>query len=222
MSNDPWAAAASGQAAQSVEQRNPLPFDEDNLFANPSDFTGGDFTPTPPLESLIGRTLVYIPRTFDPAAPDPLKPGSTRKLWTCDLHVIDGGELRFWYKRKGDANANPPREEAVVEHVVENITPATPFVVTNMWVPQAAFVSKLTKASDARQFLVCTPGRGAMKSQRDAGQTDAQVNAAFEAWAARGKVGPEAKFVWLAADVSADAMGRVREWWTANKESIKL
>jgi hypothetical protein len=234
--NDPWAAAsATPPPAAPVQptypaptdgQANPLPFNTANLFGNPSELGGGgSFTPTPPMEFLVGRTLVYIPRTFDPAAKNPFATDAsnmTRPQWTADMYVIDGGELRFFYDQKADANAIPPRQAATVEQVHENCTPQTPYVVTNSWVSQAAFVPKLTKVSDRRQFLVCTPVRGAQKSQRDAGMTDESVRQAHSAWVARNKQGNEPRFVWLPADVAPDAMASVMAWWEAHKDSIKI
>lgn len=214
------AAQAGQQAATSAPVSNPLPFNSDSPFAKPSDFKGGAFTPTPPMEALIGRTLVYIPRTFDPAAKDPFNEGATRKQWTVDLYVINGGELRFWYTKKGNPNANPPTQTEEVEQVFENCTPTTPYAVPGMWVSQAAIVTKLTAASDARQILVGTPMRGAQKKQIDAGQTDATVRAAHAAWVSRGKVGNEPKFLWLLADVQD--MAPVQAWYEAHKDSIKL
>lgn len=236
--NDPWAAASVTPAPvapapvqpaytpPATGQVNPLPFDTANLFGSPSELGGGgSFTPTPPMEFLVGKTLVYIPRSFDPAARNPLATGTenaTREQWTCDLYVVGGGELRFYYEQKADLNAVPPRPAATVEQVHENCSPQTPYVVTNCWVAQAAFVSKLTRVSARRQFLVCTPIRGAMKAQRNAGMTDESVREAHAAWVARGKPGSEPKFVWLPADVAPDAMASVVEWWNIHGSTIKL
>jgi hypothetical protein len=220
--SDPWAAASATPAPAPAQSASPIPFDTGNLFANPSDFGGGSFTPNAPLDSLVGRTLVYIPRTFNPNAPDPFKAGEVRQQWTADVYVIDGGKLSFFYERKADLTATPPRPAEVVEHVHEDCTPETPYVMTNSWVSQAAFVSKLTAASNNRQFLIGTPVRGAQKAQRQAGQTDESVRAAHAAWVARGKQGAEPKFVWLLADVTPEAMARVVQWWNAHKDSIKI
>lgn len=224
--------AAAEKAAQTVPaasgpQRNAMPIDTNDPFASPSDLGGGGaFTPTPGVESLVGRTVVYIPRTFDPAAPVPAAfgaaPGATRKQWTADLYVIDGGELRFWYKQKGDAQATPPTQDATVEKVVEDVSPANPYVCLNTWVAQAAFVGKLTGAADAGKMLIGTPIRGAMKAQIDKGATDASVQAEYQAWLDRGKQGNSPRFVWLLADVTPDGMKNVQAWWAANKDSIKL
>lgn len=216
------AAQAGQQAQQSAPQTNPLPFNTDSPFAKPSDFKGGTFTPTPPMEALVGRTLVYIPRTFDPAAKDPFNDGATRKQWTVDLYVVDGGELRFWYTRKGNPNAVPPTQTEQVEQVFPNCTPTTPYVVIGMWVSQAAIVGKLTAASNNRQILIGTPVMGAQKKQIDQGMTDASVRETHAQWVARGKTGPEPKFLWLLADVAPEQMSAVQAWWEAHKDTIKL
>jgi hypothetical protein len=215
------AAAAASQPA-SAPVSNPLPFNGENPFAKPSDFKGGAFTPTPPMEALKGRTCVYIPRTFDAAAKDPFDPDGikTRKQWTVDLYVIDGGELRFWYERKGNPNANPPTKTETVEQVFENCSPTTPYTVLGMWVSQAAIVSKLTAASDARQILIGTPVMGAQKRQIDAGETDASVREAYARWVSNGKPGNAPKFLWLLADVQD--MAPVMAWYDAHKDSLKL
>lgn len=204
-----------------------MPIDTSNPFASPSDLGGGGtFTPTPGVESLVGRTLVYIPRTFDPAAPVPAAfgaaPGATRKQWTADLYVLDGGELRFWYKQKGDTQATPPVPESTVEKVVENVTPENPYVCLNTWVAQAAFVGKLSAAADRGQLLIGSPIRGAMKAQADKGMKDADVQAEYDAWIARGKQGNSPRFVWLLADVTPEGMKNVQTWWGLNKDTIKL
>jgi hypothetical protein len=233
--NDPWAAAAATPAPAAPAytppapapsgQANPLPFNTADLFGSPSDFGGGTFTPTAPLESLVGRTLVYIPRVHNPAAPNPFATdasNATRPQWSADLYVVDGGELRFFYEQKADPNATPPRLAGTVEYVHENASPQTPYTVLNAWVSQSAFVTKLTRASERRQFLVGTPVRGAQKKQRDAGMTDESVRQAHAAWVARNKQGSEPKFVWLLADVAPEGMASVMQWWEAHKDSIKI
>jgi hypothetical protein len=218
------AAQMSQQAAPSAPVSNPLPFNEADLFAKPSDFKGGAFTPTPPMEALIGRTCVYIPRTFDAAAKDPFDPTGqkTRKQWTVDLYVIDGGELRFWYQKKGDQNATPPTQPATVEMVFPECSPATPYVSLHQWVSQAAIVSKLTAASEKRQILIGSPIMGAQKAQLDQGATDASVREQYAQWVANGKPGKEPKFLWLLSDVTAEGMARVQEWYGLHKDSLKL
>ncbi len=216
------AQAASAGAQQSAPQSNPLPFNTDNPFGAPSEFKGGSFTPTPPMEALQGRSCIFVPRTFDPAAPDPFNPGNTRKQWTADLYVLDGGELRFWYKQKADPNANPPRPAADVEQVVPEVTPTNPYVSLGCWVSQAAIVPKLTGVSEKRQFLACTITRGAQKADRDKGVTDQAVRDAHAAWVSRGKSGPEPKSLWLAEDLTPEQMQRAVEWWNAAKDTIKL
>lgn len=226
-------AAANAVAAQSTTPattgptRNAMPINTGDPFASPSDLGGGGaFTPTPGVENLVGRTVVYIPRTFDPAAPVPAAfgapAGATRKQWTADLYVLDGGELRFWYKQKGDPQATPPVPEATVEKVVEEVSPTNPYVCLNTWVAQAAFVGKLTAAAERGQILIGTPIRGAMKAQADKGATDASVQAEYQAWLDRGKQGNSPRFVWLLADVTPEGMKNVQTWWAANKDSIKL
>lgn len=218
-------AAGNVQTAQPAAAgpvRNAMPVDQSNPFANPTDFGGGAFTPTPTMDVLVGRTLVYIPRSFDPAAKDPFNVGQTRKQWTADLYVIDGGELRFWYKQKGNLNAVPPTQDTTVEQVVENVTPQTPYVCLGTWVSQAAFVPKLTGAADRGQILIGTPVRGAQKAQRDKGATDESVRQDYAGWLARGKSGPEPKYLWLLNDVTPEGMANVQTWWAAHKDSIKL
>jgi hypothetical protein len=224
--------AAAAQASQSAPAasapvRNAMPIDASNPFAQSSELGGGGgtFAPTPSVENLVGRTVVYIPRTFDANALVPASfgapAGATRKQWTADLYILDGGELRFWYTKKGDPKATPPTQDATVEHVVENVTPEDPYVCLNTWVAQAAFVGKLSAAADRGQILIGSPIRGAMKAQREKGMTDEQVQADFDAWLARGKPG-NFQFVWLLADVTPDGMKNVQTWWATHKDSIKL
>jgi hypothetical protein len=220
-------AEAASKAAQpaSTPQSNPLPFNKENLFGSPSENKGGGmFVPTPPYEALIGRTLVYVPRTFDENAKDPFDPDGvkTRKLWTCDLYVVDGGRLSFWYKQKADLQATPPRPAAQVEHVVEDVSPQTPFFVPGFWVAQAAIVPKISAVAEKRQWLVGTPVRGAQKAQQKDGATDESVRQEHQAWVDRGKQGPEPKFLWLIEDASSEGMARVHEWYGIHGDSIKL
>jgi len=216
------AAKQAGQAAPSAETSNPLPFNTDNPFAQASNFGGGgDFTPTPPYEALIGRTVVYIPKSFNPAAPNPFsnEPGATREQYTVDFYVLDGGELRFWHKKKGDATATPPTPDTMVEHVVEDVTPTAPYTVKGMWESRAAIVPKLKGADQNRQFLVGRIQRGAQKKQREAGQNDEAVRAEHAAWVARGKQGPEPKSLWFLEDV--EDMAPVMAWYEAHKDSLR-
>lgn len=215
------AAQSTGPAAAGPT-RNAMPINAGDPFAQSSDLGGGQFVPTPGVEALVGKTVVYIPRSFDPNAKDPFNPNSTRPQWTADLFVVDGEELRFWHKQKGNPNAVPPTQDATVEKIVEDVSPTNPYVCPNTWVSQAAVVPKLSAAADRGQMLIGTFTRGAQKKQREAGMTDAQVRADFDAWVARGKTGPEVKFVWLLADVTPDGMKNVQTWWAANKDSIKL
>ena len=219
--------AAPAAPATSAPTRNAMPIDTNNPFAQSSELGGGGgtFTPTPSVEALVGRTVVYIPRSFDPNALVPASfgapAGATRKQWTADLYILDGGELRFWYTKKGDPTATPPVPESTVEHVVESVTPENPYVCLNTWVAQAAFVGKLSAAADRGQILIGSPIRGAMKAQREKGMSDAQVQADYETWVSRGKPGTF-QFVWLLDDVSPEGMKNVQTWWAAHKDTIKL
>jgi len=215
-----FAEAAAKGSPPATGQSNPLPFNTDSPFARPSDFKGGDFTPTPPYEAIIGRTVVYIPRTFDPAAPNPLsnEPGATRKQWTVDFYVIDGGRLSFWRKQKGDPTATPPTTDKMVEHIVEEVSPTSPYAVKGMWETRAAIVPKLTAADQARQFLVGRIQRGAQKAQREKGMTDESVRQEHAAWIDRGKNGPEPKSLWFLEDVTD--MAPVMAWYEAHKDQI--
>lgn len=220
------AFAAAAQAAQpatspaAAPTTNPLPFNANNPFANASNFGGsGNFTPAPPLDALVGRTVIYIPRAFNPAAPDPFNPGGTRAQWTADLYVLTGGRLSFWHKQKGDPNATPPTQDTQVERVQEDVSPTNPYVSLGTLVSQASFVRKLQGASDARQFLVASPFRGAMKAQRERGMTDAQVQAEHAAWITANKAYAEPKFVWLLGDGDMDA---ALAWWAVASGNVKL
>lgn len=225
---NPFQAAAAqvsqSAPAASAPVRNAMPIDTSNPFAQSSDLGGGSYVPTPGVEALVGKTVVYIPRSFDANAKDPFDPTGqkTRPQWTADLFVIDGGDLRFWHKQKANPNATPPVPEATVEKVVPNVSPTNPYVCPSTWVSQAAVVPKLTAAADRGQILIGTYTRGAQKAQREKNITDEQVSAEYDAWVARGKSGPEVKFVWLLADVTPDGMKNVQAWWAANKDTIKL
>lgn len=199
---------------------NPLPFQGgENPFGAPSQFKGGAFTPNPPFEALVGRTVVMIPRSYNPTAHDPFatEAGKTRKLWTVDLYVLDGGTLRFWYTKKGQDGG----KDETVEQVAE-VSPESPYMVEGMWVAQSAFISKLTGVSENRQFLLTTVARGATMAQRQSGKTDEDVRAEHKAWSDRGKQGKEPRSVWLPTDVDQQGMQNAMTWWAANKDSIKL
>lgn len=216
--SDPFAAA------QVAPESRPDAFtgnvDTDDPFATSSDYRGGDFTPSAPLESLKGRTVVMIPRKLDPNAADPNNPGKTRELYTVDLTVLTGGRLAYFYKQKADPEANPPREEAMLEHVVEDVSPDNPFTIKGYWVPQGAVIGKLKKAhAEGRPFL----GTVAMvptKADKDRGVTAAQVQKSVEDWIGRGRVGARPRYTWVLEDPDPAGRAAAVAWWKANRESI--
>ena len=219
--SDPFAAAQVAPSTPDAFQAN---VDSDDPFATSSDYAGGDFTPSPGLENLKGRTVIMIPRKFDPNAKDPNDPNGqkTRELYTVDLVVLNGGELRYYYNQKADPSATPPREAAVLEYVVEDVSPDKPFTVSGFWVPQGAVIGKLKKAHKEGRPFLGVPAMVPVKADRERGVTPAQVEKTVADWVARGRQGNRPRYSWVLDDGPTSNMDRAAavKWWAANREHI--
>jgi hypothetical protein len=197
----------------------------DDPFATSSDFKGGDFTPSPTLEGLKGRLIVMIPRSLDPNAKDPNDPSGqkTREVFTVDLTVLDGGELRYHYNSKGNPEATDPkdREDTVKEWVVDNIAPDSPFTVRRFWVPQAGVIGKLKQAHANGRPYLGVPAMVPVKADRDKGKTGEQVEREVEAWITRGRQGLRPRYSWTLADPSPEQRAAALAWWKREAANIE-
>ncbi len=221
------AAEAASQAAQQARPSTPtqsIPAgtlaDSANPFGRASEFGGGDFTPLPGMEYLFGRTLIYIPRK-QVQVDDLQNPGAKRTVWSADLYVIDGGRLEFGYVQK----ANPERgqkEDEFKTWVHEDCTAETPFTVLNSFVFQSSFNWVLNKVAAERRLALGTPKRVPTNTQRKAGMTADQVEAAYQAWVARGRMKPEATFAWSFKDPTPEGEAAAGKWWNLNKDKVTL
>lgn len=219
-SADPFADVQVPSARlASTPKAAPDPFtaatDTDDPFATSSDFRG-EFTPSPPIESLAGRLLVMIPRKFDPSAKDPFDPDGvkTRELYTVDLTVLTGGTLEFQYKSKGD-----PERGTADEWKTVTIT-EFPHTIAGFWVPQGGLIGKLKQSHDKGVPFLGVLEMGPQKTQRDKGVTAAQVQADYASWVRRGKPGNAPKFAWSMPDPSPAQRQIAVAWWVANKAGI--
>ena len=222
MSTDPFAAAQVGATATAPATNGADPFtaagDMDDPFATSSDYRGGDFTPSAPIENLQGRLVVMIPRKLDPNAPDPNNPGKTREQYTVDLTVLTGGRLAYWYKQKADAERGIPEE--MKEYVVEDVSPANPFTILGYWVPQGAIIGKLKQAHANGRPYLGVPAMIPVKADRDKGKTAAQVRAEVAAWIERGRQGARPRYTWVLEDPTPEQRAAAVQWWSANKANI--
>jgi predicted dithiol-disulfide oxidoreductase (DUF899 family) len=228
---DDFAAAAeqATQQAQQSTQQTSTPVsvipagtlaNSANPFGSSSEFGGGDFTPLPPMEFLHGRTLIYIPRK-QVMVDDLQNAGQKRQIWSADLYVIDGGKLEFGYVVK----ANPDRGQAADEFktwVHENCTPETPFTVLNSFVFQPSFNWLLNKLAVERRLALGTPKRVPTNGQRKAGMTEETVEAAYQAWVARGRMKPDATYAWSFRDATPEGQALAGRWWELNKDKVTL
>lgn len=215
---DPFADASIGGGVATKDAFT-ASTDVDDPFAVHSELGGGDFTPAAPLESLRGRLVVMIPRSLNPDAPNPLKPGETREVYTVDLTVLTGGELRYYYKVKAD----PERgrlEETTEQMVIKDVSPENPFTILSYWVPQGGIVGKLKKAHANGQPYLGVPAMVPTKADRDKGVTTAQVVARVDAWIARGRVDARPQYSWALQDPTPEQRAIAVAWWKANRQNI--
>lgn len=222
---DPFAAVAAQQAPAGKTDSGPAadPFtgahDSADPFATSEDYRGGDFTPSPPIELLRGRLIAYFPRSFNSEADDPFNPGKKREVYTADVYVLDGGELTFPYKVKGDPEKGTEDEWKTFE--AGTPTPEAPFVMKDSWVPQGNIISKLKKAhADGVPFLGVLD-MVPQKAGRDKGVTNAQIRKEYDAWVARGKVGDSPKFAWALDVPEPERRKLATAFWAASKAEIE-
>lgn len=229
MAVDPFAAAqvagSAGTSSKAEASTAPVedPFtsshDLDDPFATSSDFKGGDFTPSPPIELLRGRLLVLIPRAFDPEQDDPFNEGKKRELYTVDLTVLDGGPLKWHYKIKADAEKGTPERHE--EFDAGSPSAESPFTVTRFWVPQGGLIGKLKQTHRKGAPLLGVLDFIPQKAGRDKGVTSAQIRAEYDAWVGRNKVGTGPRTAWALDDPSPERRKIAIAWWAANKGSIE-
>lgn len=191
--------------------------DMDDPFATKDDYRG-DFKPSPNMEALEGRLAVMIPRAYDPAAKDPNNPGETRELYTVDLTVLNGGELKFYYNEKGDPEKGT--QDKLVEYDAGTITPDSPVTWPGYWVPQKTLLGKLKKSHrDGRPYLgvvTMIP----VKADRDKGVTNAQVREAFAQWEKTGRRSSRPRYTWSMETPDLVTRAHAVKWWAANRNSI--
>lgn len=224
---DPFASAqvstATAPAAAPASTGPADPFtgvrDQADPFATSEDYRGGDFTPSPTLESLKGRLVAMFPRSLDPNAKDPNNPGKTREQYTVDLYVLDGGRLSYFYTQKGDAERGT--QDEVKEYVVEEITPESPFHVASYWVPQGGVIGKLKKAHRDGVPFLGIPTMVPVKADAEKGKTKAQVEAEVAAWVARQRQGARPRYSWALEAPDAGRRQGAITWWASAKDSVE-
>jgi hypothetical protein len=235
---DPFAAAqvqapkaaspvATGGKPVGTVQADPFTsaHDTDDPFATSSDFRGGDFVPSPPLEILRGRLLAMFPRAFDPEAENRFKDQggpATRELYTVDLYVLDGGPLKFPYKKKGNPEATDPaeREDKYLEWDAGDPSPAEPFVITRFWVPQGNLIGKLKQAHAKGAPFLGVLDLVPQKAGRDKGETPAKIRAEYDAWIARNRVGNSPRIAWAFDEPTPERRALGPQFWAAHKANI--
>lgn len=217
------APVRTAPASTSVQGADPFSsaVEMDDPFATSADLRGS-YTPSPSLEALTGRLAVMIPRSFDPEAPNPLKPGETREVYTVDLYVLTGGPLSYVTKRKGDPEASDSalRADRYETFDAGSATPNSPLVFKGYWVPQGAIVGALKKTHGRGAPYLGVVGMGPTKTQRDKGVTAAQVRAEHSQWIALGKPGEGPKFAWTLDVPTPEQRETAVAWWSAARGTI--
>lgn len=190
----------------------------DDPFAVSSDLKGGAYTPTPPMEVLHGRLVVMIPRSFDPAAKDPRDESKTRELYTVDLTVFTGGEMKWLRTIRGDrSKGEMDRKELFT---VENVSPENPFTVNGAWVSQGNIVGKLKACHEGGNPYLGVVDMGPTASQRKAGKTAADIKADFKQWVDLGKLGDKPTFAWMVVDPTPEQRAIAVAWWGRVRSTI--
>lgn len=170
-----------------------------------------DFRPSPNMEALRGRLCVMIPRSLDPAAKDPNNPGETRELYTVDLAVLDGGPLKFFYKEKGDPERGT--QDQLVEYDAGNIGPGNSQLWAGYWVPQRTLLGALKVSHRAGRPYLGIVTMIPVRADRDKGMTNAQVEAAFNAWEATGRRSNRPRYTWSMEMPDAAGRAAAVTWW---------
>lgn len=221
---DPFAAVQAPSAPASTVTPNSTPSAGDGFtaattvddpFATSSTLRG-DFTPSPKLDDLLGRLVIMIPRTFDPAAKDPNDPTGvkTRELFTVDLVVLTGGPLSFQYKAKGDPEKGIPDEYKT--WTVDEM----PAAWSGYWVPQGAIIGKLKECAKQGVPFLGVPTRMPTSKQRQSGVSKVDVEREYQAWVKNGKPGNRPLSAWQLDDPSTDVRGVAVQWWKDNRNTI--
>jgi hypothetical protein len=204
--------------------------DENDPFATSEDVkSGGVFVPRPPIDVLEGRTIVVVPRSFDPEAKvsDYLQSKgfpAVREEWTVDLVILDGGKMEYEYRSKVQGKEN--EFEAKIMTVEE-----FPFTVPNFRVSWANIIGSLNKLDKSpRPFGVGRIRAGYSAKEMRNGKTYEDFAAELAAWEAKVKADPrkagerpKAKWHFELLDTNPDAMAKARAWWNvARTEGFKI
>lgn len=228
MTVDPYAAMSNTATATPPERaaRN-IPAgpvaNRANPFATASQYGGGDFTPGPNLEDLMGRVCILIPRK-EVEVEDLNDKSKTKLVWQTDLYVITGGPFTFWYQKVVKEDGRPDRKELTEYAVTNAVTPEDPFTVLGYRIYGGYINYKLGKVAQDRSLFVGVPTRVPQGPDAKKGATVETVAQAFEAWEKTGRKIPAGgpKFAWDMPDPSQEQMNAAMAWWNLNADKITL
>lgn len=209
--------------------------DVDDPFATSSEVkTGGIYTPRVPFEDLEGRTVVMIPRSYDPAAkmPEQFKQQGvdTREEFRVDLVVLDGAPFTYEYTERDPSNPTGKLYRAM--EVKE-----LPFVALSQTIAQGGLVAKLKGVTglpgrDAPKTSFTTAPRlflGVMRyapyrSAEKRGATIESVTAEVHGWIERGRKTTKPDYTWALDDrahvLTPERRGVAIAWWNAYRKSL--
>ena len=227
---DPFAAvqvpgaAPAPATSQPADPFNGVDVDTSDPFATGETVNaGGNFRPTPSLDALHGRLVVYIPRSFrkDALVPEAFAKvqGETREEWRADLYVLGGQDLTYVANRK-DKETGAVTTETVVIPAAD-----MPAEFPDVFVPQAALIGQLRKVDGTAKPLLMGVLRRGPKADQRGKKTFADIEQAYAEWMAnmgRGVKTPEPGFSWqVDVDVTPAQKAEALAWWKSAQHTIK-
>lgn len=238
---DAFAQAAMNQAASNTSTTATAVLDMpagaladmDDPFATSSEVkTGGMFTPRVPFEDIEGRTVVMIPRSFDPTARDPFDPDGkkTREEFRIDLVVLDGAPFEYEYAARDE---NDKTKKIYRTMKVETL----PFVALSQTIAQGGLVAKLKGITgipgrDAPKTTFTTAPRlflGVMRyapyrAAENRGATIESVTAEVQDWIRRGRKTTKPDYTWALDDrphvLTPERRAVAGAWWNDFRKSL--
>lgn len=198
--------------------------DEEDPFATAEDVkSAGVFTPRPWLADLSGRLVAFVPREYTKDAEKPKErqtpESKTEERYTVDMAVLDGGELKFYYKARVEGTEDQYEEK---EHVVP--AEEIPYTWFAVYRNEGNVIGQLKKVDGtARPVLLGRVRRGPQAADRRKGVTIADIEKAWKVYEGHLQAGrvnaTKPKFSWVVdVDCVTDADKVVaRQWLTAEK-----
>lgn len=202
---DPWAATTdSVPTTSNAVPTGPLAGQEDPFGTTSEYRSAGDWTPRVPFESIVGRLVIMLPKSFNAEARDPFNEGATREEYRVDLVVLDGGPLTYPHTEKdpSDATKRIWKDMIVPALVTENADGTTRpgWTAKSQSVAQGALIRSLKGVDKDGRFYLGVMARAPYAKHASKGATLESVKVEYEEWERRGKPGKAPESTWTLDD----------------------